>query len=97
MVERIKTFAALLLLISVAAPGCSSFSKQGRQEAAYRKYIRNVRHDRDKQLAKVNKAVNRPLRQPPHASEPKETISTFDSSGSENVVAPIVANGDSGQ
>jgi hypothetical protein len=81
----------------MAAPGCSSFSKQARREAAYRKYVRKARHNHDKQLAKATKAANRPLRQPPHLSEPKETISTFDSNGSETVVTPTVMNRDSGQ
>ena len=84
MVERFKTFTALLLLACMATSGCSSFSKQGRQEAAYRKYIRKVRHDRDKQMAKETNAVNRPLRQPASVSEPTQTITTLDSSGSEN-------------
>jgi hypothetical protein len=84
MLEQFKTLTAVILLACMAAPGCSSFSKQARREAAYRKYVRKARHDHDKQLAKATKAANRPLRKPVFVGEPTQTITTTDSSGSEN-------------
>lgn len=96
--ERFKTLAALVLLASLAAPGCTSaLSKQGRQQAAYRRHVRKVQHDHQKQLAKANREANRPLHRPPELSPPVETISLDSSGGSESAGAPALADGGSGQ
>jgi hypothetical protein len=39
----------LVLLLALLTPGCSRFSKSGRQERAYSKYVRKMSANRDKQ------------------------------------------------
>jgi hypothetical protein len=75
MLELIKKFSALLLLACLVFPGCSSFSKQGRQQAAYRNHVRKIQNDHKKQLAKATKKANRPLSKAMTPSAPKVSVS----------------------
>ena len=55
MLERtIKTTSALLLACALFS-GCSSFTKAGRQQAAYARYIKKYSHNRAKQQVKFKK------------------------------------------
>jgi hypothetical protein len=40
---------SLVLLLGLSMPGCSMFTKSGRQERAYSKYVRKMSANRDKQ------------------------------------------------
>jgi hypothetical protein len=43
----------LILLLGLAMPGCSRWTKSGRQERAYAKYVKNMSSSRDKQRSKI--------------------------------------------
>jgi hypothetical protein len=67
------------MLIVCLTPACSSFSKQNRQQAAYRKHVRKVQQDRKKLIAKSrkqkNRILDRILKQPMNPSAPTVTTS----------------------
>ena len=44
---------SLVLLLGLSMPACSMFTKSGRQERAYSKYVRNMSSSRDKQRSKI--------------------------------------------
>jgi hypothetical protein len=81
----------MLLIVSVALPGCSSFSKQARLERAHRKYVHKVRRQHQKQTAKAVEEANRPLRQSPSMSEPMTSV-TLEPLPSSNGAAPVATN-----
>ena len=89
--QRIAKVLAAILIVSVALSGCSSFSKQARMQRAHQKYVRKVRHQQAKRVAKANEEANRPLYEPSSPSAPATTI-TLDPPQSENVAAPVVVN-----
>lgn len=69
MLER---FTRLLVCIFIAVTmfdGCAYFSKSGRQQLAYQRYVRKCSKQRDRQRVKM-KAPRIPKSEP---SEPKET------------------------
>lgn len=43
----------LVLLLGLSLPGCSMFSKSGRQERAYNKYLKHVKSGRERQRSRV--------------------------------------------
>ena len=65
----------LLLFFAFAISGCSSFSKTGRQQAAYEKYVRKSSTARMKQRSKLpgHATEMKSLTQP---SPPKESSET---------------------
>jgi hypothetical protein len=93
-VQRIAKTLATLLIVGLALPGCSAFSKQARMERAHRKYVRKVRHEQAKLAAQAAEEANRPLREPPSIGAPVTTV-TLEPLPSEAVAAPIVVRDDS--
>jgi hypothetical protein len=69
MLERAAQVLAFLFITTTLFGGCAHFSKSGRQQLAYEKYVRKCSKNRDRQRAKM-KAPKIPTFEP---SEPKET------------------------
>jgi hypothetical protein len=69
MLERAAKVLALLFITATLFDGCAHFSKSGRQQLAYEKYVRKCSKNRDRQRAKM-KAPKIPTFEP---SAPKET------------------------
>jgi hypothetical protein len=92
-VQQIAKVLAILLIVSLTLPGCSSFSKQARMERAHRKYVRKVRHEHSRQAARAAKETNRPLHEPPSMSAPVTNV-TLGPLPFEDVAAPVVAKDD---
>jgi hypothetical protein len=90
-VQRIAKALALLLIMGLTLPGCSSFSKQARMERAHRKYVRKVRHEQAKQTARAAKEANQPLREAPFMSAPVTNV-TLGPLPFEEVAAPVMVN-----
>lgn len=75
MLEQIFRWLAILLIACFAFPGCAHFTKSGRQQLAYQKYVRKQSGMRAHRQAKMRK-----LRVPPALlSEPKTTTGPGDS------------------
>ena len=89
--QQIAKALAMLLIVGLTLPGCSSFSKQARMERAHRKYVRKVRHEHAKQAAKAAKETNRPLREAPSMSAPVTNV-TLGPLPFEDVPAPVMVN-----
>ena len=71
MLERIARLLVCICLAVSFLDGCAYFSKSGRQQLAYEKYVRKCSKNRDRQARKMNaKAPRIPKYEP---SEPKET------------------------
>ena len=66
---------ALVLLLGGAMTGCSSFSKSGRQQRAYEKYIRKSSVAREKQRSRFRSDMPQMPSQP-MPSEPMESTSS---------------------
>ncbi len=65
---------SLLLLVAFAVTGCSSFSKNARQQRAYEKYIRKSSVQRERQ-----RTLMKPMRVPPNPSaDSPESVTTTD-------------------
>ncbi|MFN2540977.1 MAG: hypothetical protein ABR514_02260 [Chthoniobacterales bacterium] len=69
MLERFAKLLALIFIAVTLLDGCAYFTKSGRQQLAYEKYVRKCSKNRDRQRAKM-KAPRIPKFEP---SEPKET------------------------
>lgn len=68
-----------LLFLGLSLPGCSRFSKSGRQERAYSKYVRKMSANRDKQqLREIRQRAEMPKLRPT-PSEPVENIQVSES------------------
>jgi len=67
---------ALLLLFAFALSGCSSFSKTGRQQRAYEKYVRKSSITRVKQQSRFRSGKPQMPSQPMEPSGPVETMET---------------------
>jgi len=75
MLEQTFRSLAILLIACFAFPGCAHFTKSGRQQLAYEKYVRKQSGMRTRRQAKMRK-----LRVPPSLlSEPKTTTGVGDS------------------
>jgi hypothetical protein len=71
MLERAAKLLALGLTIAMLFDGCAYFSKTGRQQMAYERYVRKCSKQRDRFRAKTKmKAPKIPKYEP---SEPTET------------------------
>jgi hypothetical protein len=71
MLERLAKSVALVFLAATLLNGCAYFSKNGRQQMAYERYIRKCSKQRDRTRAKMKiKAPKIPKYEP---SDPKET------------------------
>jgi len=86
----------LLLLLSLAVlfdfTGCVSMSAQDRREKAYRHYVQKQMKQRQKEIARAQKAANREMKRQMKSvqpSEPKVTATVEDvASESPSVVEP---------
>src|SRR2546428_5079130 len=58
MRERIIKSSAAMLLLSFALTGCSLMTKGGRQQLAYRNYVRKHVRERDRRLARARAESN---------------------------------------
>jgi hypothetical protein len=71
VLERAAKLLALVFLAATLLDGCAYFSKNGRQQMAYERYVRKCSKQRDRYRAKMKtKAPKIPKYEP---SEPKET------------------------
>jgi hypothetical protein len=71
MLERAAKLLVVILTIVTLFDGCAYFSKNGRQQMAYERYIRKCSNNRSRLQAKMKtKAPRIPKYEP---SEPKET------------------------
>jgi hypothetical protein len=68
-----KSLCFALLLALSTTPACSHFSAPKRRERAYARYIKKMRVDRDRRLARLRRSEARPLPQTPPELEPRET------------------------
>jgi hypothetical protein len=59
MLERILKFSAVLLIGCLLLPGCSHFTKSGRQQIAYQRYVKKCGHMRTHQRTKITKQQQR--------------------------------------
>jgi len=64
MLERIVRGSALALVAGIALAGCSSLSKNGRQQAAQQKYLRRIRETRLTEQKRIIADKNRALAVP---------------------------------
>jgi hypothetical protein len=62
MPQRIAILTAWILLISFCLPGCAYMTTQGRREMAYRRYVNKSIKQRQRQIARAQKAANRKLK-----------------------------------
>ena len=53
MLERILTSLTVVLVSGLILPGCAHFTKSGRQQLAYEKYVRKCSYTRDRQRSKM--------------------------------------------
>jgi hypothetical protein len=53
MLERILKSLAIILVSCLILPGCAYFTKSGRQQLAYEKYVRKCSYTRDRQRSKM--------------------------------------------
>ncbi|HAF04331.1 MAG TPA: hypothetical protein DCO65_00730 [Spartobacteria bacterium] len=53
MLERILKSLAVILASCLILPGCAHFTKSGRQQLAYQKYVRKCSYTRDRQRSKM--------------------------------------------
>jgi hypothetical protein len=53
MLERILKSLAVILVSCLILPGCAYFTKSGRQQLAYEKYVRKCSYTRDRQRSKM--------------------------------------------
>jgi hypothetical protein len=66
---------SLVLLVALSVPGCSMFTKSGREERAYTKYLRKMGAAREEQRAKaIRQRAQMPDLRPAPVSEPVENI-----------------------
>lgn len=68
-----KSLCLALLLALSTTTACSHFTSPRRQERAYARYIKKMRVDRDRRLARLRRSEARPLPQTPPVLEPRET------------------------
>jgi uncharacterized protein YceK len=69
----------LVLVLTLSATGCSTFSKSARDQRAYRKYVKQsqaARDSRRKQVIAHQRAEMPSLRNMPPPSEPQTSVST---------------------
>ena len=94
-----KKILALLLIsaVSFSFDGCSSMSAQARRERAYRHYVAKQMKQRNRAMARAQKAANRQLKlkmKSPVPSEPQVTsrAETVPAAWSEPMVPPVTVS-----
>jgi len=60
MLGRILKSSAVILVGCLILPGCAHFTKSGRTQLAYQRYVRKWSHKRDRQRVKM-KTPRRPI------------------------------------
>jgi outer membrane murein-binding lipoprotein Lpp len=91
MLERTTKLLAVLLISSLLLPGCSNFTKSGRQAAAYQRYLNKAsgklsKRDRQRlKLARKTKKAKIPKTLP--LSEPKMTTTTASADAPQSISA----------
>ena len=64
----------LVLILAVSMAGCSMFSKSGRQDRAYRNYVRKMQTSRDRQRSRtIQQRANLPELRPTPGPEITQT------------------------
>jgi hypothetical protein len=53
MLERFARSLTIALVVVTVLPGCAHFTKNGRQQLAYERYVRKCSKQRDRQRAKM--------------------------------------------
>jgi hypothetical protein len=76
MLEQTVRRAALVLVVFLLLPACANFSKSGRQQLAYARYVKKMSHNRVRQQTKFKKTK---VPTPSLPSAPKEMTGTSDS------------------
>lgn len=77
MLGQVLKWLTPILISCLAFPGCAHFTKSGRQQLAYEKYVRKQSGIRARQQAKVRKVhVRVPSALP---SDPKVSAGAYDS------------------
>ena len=69
---------SVLLLAALLLPGCSMFSKSGRQQAAYARYVRKMSGNRVKQqrIFRSSKKPMMPVSQPRNGESGPVSVTT---------------------
>jgi hypothetical protein len=68
-----KSLCFALILVLSTTPACSHYSAPKRRERAYASYMKKMRANRDRRLARLRRSEARPLQQTPPELEPRET------------------------
>ena len=68
-----KSLCLVLLLALSTTPACSHFSAPKRRERAYASYMKKMRSDRDRRLARLRRSEATSLPQTPPVLEPRDT------------------------
>ena len=87
MPNKISTLC-LVVAFGFALTGCSSMSAQARRERAYHHYVQKQMRERQKQMARAQKAANRQLKQKLKHLQPSEPVMA---TNLEDVSAPSVS------
>jgi hypothetical protein len=53
MLEQFARPLTIALVVATMLPGCAYFTKNGRQQLAYQKYVRKCSYTRDRQASKM--------------------------------------------
>ena len=75
MHKKISTLC-LIVAFSFTLDGCSSMSPQARRERAYRHYVQKQIKQRNRQMARAQKAANRQLKEKMKLAQPSEPMIT---------------------
>jgi MFS-type transporter involved in bile tolerance (Atg22 family) len=62
ILKRSLNFLAAILVLCLVLPGCSWMSKSGRQQMAYRNYVRKHIRERQHQIARAQAKANRDMK-----------------------------------
>jgi hypothetical protein len=99
--KQISTLG-LIIVFAFNLNGCSSMTPQARRERAYNHYVQKCIHQRQRQMARAQKAANRQMKEKmklARVSEPEITTSLGPEPGSlsgpaaEEVAQPITVSG----
>ncbi len=86
VLKRVVKFLAVILVICLVLPGCSWMTKSGRQQMAYRNYVRKHIRERQRELARAGAESNRNLK-PGTPSAPKVSMNV--EPAAEPVIEPL--------
>jgi hypothetical protein len=91
MRRHLGRFPAAILLVALTLSGCAYMTKSGREQMAYRHYLNKHIRQRQKQIARAQKAANRDLKRRLkfiHPSEPIISASVEDAGPTSDPGAP---------